>query len=337
MSGFRTLGVAVGYPGLPIADTLELAAAAEDAGFGIVSVGDGIGECATIMGALATRTRRAELLSAIMNWSRTPVTTALAATTLNELSDGRCALGLGTMPRQWSEDWHGVEQARPVARMRDYVGAIRAAWSSEPGRPVSYEGPYYRIEGYAQAVAPVHAAPPLYLAATLPNMTQAVGEIADGVVYNTITSAAWLRDVCEPRLEQGLAIAGRTRSSFDAGRLIYCAICDDPARARDLVRPALAFYCPVPYFAAICEHHGFGDEVARGREAMARGDVAGACAAIGDEMVATFALAGRAEEVREQLTAYEPLLDWAMLTVPIGNEPAVTRELAGAIVATFGR
>ena len=145
MSGFRAVGLTVGYGCLELPESVELARRADAAGIGIIAAGDGFVENFSTMGAIAASTSRAELFTSVVGWTRTPVTAALAATTLQDLSRGRYRLGLGTMPREWSEGWHDVEYSRPVSRMRDYVAAIRAAWSARPGEPVDHTGPYYRI------------------------------------------------------------------------------------------------------------------------------------------------------------------------------------------------
>jgi alkanesulfonate monooxygenase SsuD/methylene tetrahydromethanopterin reductase-like flavin-dependent oxidoreductase (luciferase family) len=333
--GLRAVGLTVGGPGLALSEALELARAAEDAGLELLGAGDGFVENLAVMGALAASTRAAELYTCIMGWTRTPVTMALAGLTMAELSRGRYRLGFGTMPRRWSEDWHDVDASRPVARMRDFVAAVRTASASRPGAPVSYQGEFYRFEDYERP-SPAHAAPPpIYLAATRPRMAELAAEIADGAIFNLIDSPEWISEVCWGAIEAGLARAGRAREAFDVGILLYCAIDEDRRRAIEMVRPALAFYFAVPYFGAMLEHHGMAAELRAGREAAARGDRAAMAAAVSDEMVRTFALAGTADEVREQLQRYSAMLDWALLAAPILGTVADTRMLARRIITTF--
>jgi alkanesulfonate monooxygenase SsuD/methylene tetrahydromethanopterin reductase-like flavin-dependent oxidoreductase (luciferase family) len=91
----------------------------------------------------------------------------------------------------------------------------------------------------------------------------------------------------------------------------------------------------VPYFATMLEHHGFTDELAAGRAAAGRGDRAAMAAAVSDEMVRTFALAGTADEVRERIARYSERLDWALLAAPAAGAPEVTRSLAMRIIDAF--
>ena len=333
--GLRAIGLAIGGPGLPLGDALALARDAEDAGLELLGAGDGFVENLSVMGALAASTRSAELFTAIMGWTRTPVTMALGGLTMQELSGGRYRMGFGTMPRPWSEGWHDVEAARPLARMRDFVAAVRAASPSALGAPCSYSGDFYRFDGYERPSPTVLDPPPIYLAATRPRMAELAAEIADGVIFNLINSPEWISGVCWNGVEAGLARAGRSRADFDAGILLYCAIAEDRRRAIEMVRPALAFYFAVPYFAAMLEHHGMDAELRAGREAAARGDRAAMAAAVSDEMVRTFALAGTPDDVREQIRRYGERLDWVMLAAPLMNAPDDSRELVRRIIDTF--
>jgi 5,10-methylenetetrahydromethanopterin reductase len=333
---FRALGLAVGRPSIPLTEALDLAETAERAGFAMIGAGEGFFENFALMGALTQRTHSAELMTAITTWTRTPVTTALAVATLAELSGGRYRLGLGAMPRDWSEGWHDVDSSRPVERMRDFIASLRAVLDGRPGRPVDHAGPFYRVRGYEPTSERAPTRIPLYLGATRPRMTELAGEVADGVIFNVIHSITCLRDVAWPALLAGLDHAGRRRQDFDAGILLYCAIAEDEARAFDLARPGLAFYFAVPYFADVLRHHGWDKELERGRVALARRDRAGAARAVSDDMVDAMTIAGTPRQVREKLRRYETHVDWVELVTPLENPPEVTRELTTRILSTFG-
>ena len=332
---FRAVGIAVGHPGVPLSQALDLAVAAEDAGLGLVAAGEGFGENFSLMGALAASTRRVELFTSVVGRTRTPVTTALAAATLQELAGGRYRLGLGSMPREWSEDWHGIAYDRLVEQMRDYVAAVRTAYGASPGTPTDHEGPYYGFRRYERFAAAPHGSVPIYLAATRQRMTELAGEIADGVIFNTISSADWLRDALIPCLERGLERSGRERARFDVGVLLYCSIADDPLEAVELAKSGLAFYFPIPYFADVLEHHGFTVELERGRRAARRRDTDAMIAAVSDEMVEAIAVAGTPEQVPGKLQRYEGLVDWVELSAPLGHGPETVVAMTRRIIDAF--
>jgi 5,10-methylenetetrahydromethanopterin reductase len=337
-TGFRTLGVsATKMSGLPLSTSMSYARDAVAAGFGIVGVGDGAAsESFSTIGALAATTSVPELFSAIATWTRTPVTTALGAKTLADLTDGRYRLGLGTMPRPWSEGWHGIDASRPVGRMRDFIGAVRAAWTARPGAPVDYSGPFYEIRGYEPVSRPSWEEDvPLYLGTTLPRMSELAGEVADGVIFNTMTSLEWTRTVLWPSIERGLEQSGRTPRDFDAGMIRICAVDDDAAAAADVARRSLAFYFRVPYFRDILEDGGFTRELKEGYAAAARDDLDGMTAAVSDELIDAVVLCGTPDEVREKLRRYEGLVDWVQLVGTFVQPPDESLRQMQRILSTF--
>lgn len=335
----RTLGI-LAHPGVPLQDALELAELAEAYGMGIVGAGDnGYAEAFGALGAFAARTSRVELISCAINWTRTPVTTAWGATTIAELAEGRFRLGIGAMPDAWNRDWHDIAYERPVERMRDFVAATRKAWSAGPGAAVArHDGPFYRIGGFARFDAPPPWPIPVYLGVTRPRMSELAGEVAEGVIFNSVHTVEWIEEVNWPALERGLERAGRAggRAALDTGVRVYCAISEDEAEAVHLLRRSLAFFLPVPYFHDLLRHAGFGAELERGLAAVEAGDWHAAELAMTDDVVRRFALAGTEAQVREQLRRYEGLADWAMFSGPRRYPVAVYREQMERIVRCFG-
>ena len=76
------LGVVVGLPGVPLPTWLELAREAEQVGIDFIGAGEGPTENFSLVGALSQATDRAELITTIAHWSRTPVTFAQGASIL---------------------------------------------------------------------------------------------------------------------------------------------------------------------------------------------------------------------------------------------------------------
>ena len=120
-------------------------------------------------------------------------------------------------------------------------------------------------------------------------MTELAGEIADGVIFNSINSRDWLAGPGREALAAGARRGGRRP---DVGVLRVCGIDEDRAAAYDLARPGLAFYFTVPYFADQLRHGGFEEELAAGSAAAAAGDWEGQVAAVSDRLVDAMAIAG---------------------------------------------
>src|SRR4051794_5773702 len=182
------LGLAVGYWGLGLTseDQLKLVRAAEEAGWDSVWAAEAYGsDAATVLAWLAAQTSRIRIGSAIFQMpGRSPAMTAMTAATLDQLSDGRMLLGIGTSGPQVAEGWHGQRFAKQLQRTREYVEILRKALARER---LVYEGETYELplpDGPGKAlklmIAPVQERIPIYIAAIGPKNTQLVGEIADG-------------------------------------------------------------------------------------------------------------------------------------------------------------
>src|SRR3954447_15408335 len=148
-------------------------------------------------------------------FARSPMTLATTAYDLQRYTRGRFVLGLGTQIKAHVERRFSMPWSPPVARMREYVGALRAIWGAwQEGTPLRFQGEHYRHTLMTPMFAPdAHewGAPPVYLAAVGPGMTRLVGEVADGLLVHGFTTERYLRERTLPALEEGLAAAGRTR------------------------------------------------------------------------------------------------------------------------------
>ena len=116
---------------------------------------------------------------------------AMHAMTLDGLSEGRAAVGIGVSGPQVVEGWYGRPFAQPLARTREYVAIVREALRREG--PVAATGPHYPLpytgEGSVglgkplkMITHPLRADVPIYLGAEGPKNVALAFEIADGWV-----------------------------------------------------------------------------------------------------------------------------------------------------------
>src|SRR5437588_7204596 len=174
-------GLGIFIEALPPKLALDYGVRAEQSGFGAawfpeITFGDAFGPAT----AVATRTKRLELATGVVGiWSRSPVTMALQAAALNDLSDGRLILGLGVQARGYVEGWHGQRYERPIRAMREYVTRLRAILA---GEPVTFEGELFSVRNFQLLVQPPERPARIYMAAIGPQMLRLAGEIADGVI-----------------------------------------------------------------------------------------------------------------------------------------------------------
>lgn len=311
------LGVNVGYWGLGLtaAEQLALVREAEDLGYESAWAAEAYGsDAATVLAWLAAGTSKIKLGSAIFQIpARTAAMTAMTAATLDQLSDGRVLLGLGTSGPQVSEGWHGVRFAKQLQRTREYVDVVRLALSRAR---VEYEGETLRLplpDGPGRAlkltIAPVQERIPVFLAALGPRNVALAAEIADG--WLPMLFSPDHVSVFRPSLEEGAARAGRSLDDFRICPGVSVLIDDDLARARDAMRPFLALYVggmgsrEKNFYNRLACEYGFEAEAKRVQDLYLDGRKDEAAAALPDGFIDLVSLCGPADRVREGLRRFE--------------------------------
>src|SRR3982751_6950221 len=235
------LGVHVGYWGLGLTsqDQIEIISEAERLGYDSVWTAEAYGsDAATILGWLAAQTSKIKIGSAIFQMpARSAAMTAMTAATLDQLSDGRMLLGIGSSGPQVSEGWHGQRFAKQLQRTREYVEVVRMALARER---VEYHGETLELplpDGPGKAlkltISPVQARIPIYIAAIGPKNTALTAEIADG--WLPILFSPEHVGELRPLLEEGFARAGGGKGfdDFDIVPMVTTMVSDDVDRARD--------------------------------------------------------------------------------------------------------
>ncbi|MEV4678326.1 MULTISPECIES: LLM class flavin-dependent oxidoreductase [Actinomadura] len=306
--------------GETLAEMVAAARAAEEAGAEALWVPELHRSATVSAAAVAAGTARAQVGTAIaLAFTRSPMTTALEALDLAELSGGRFVLGLGSGVRRLNEDWHGVRWERPAARLRETVRIIRHfAAHAASGEPMTVEGELesLRVRGYQR---PFPAVPfPIYLAGMGPVMTRLAGEVADGWISHELCSPEWLRERALPLLRPGV----------DAVVSAACSIDADPAAARRRAAGLAGFYASVRTYADFFAFHDLAaeqDTVVEAFRAGARAD--DLAAAVPDRMVDALTLAGTADQVAERIAGYAGHAATIKLTPP-------THGLAAAEIRT---
>jgi alkanesulfonate monooxygenase SsuD/methylene tetrahydromethanopterin reductase-like flavin-dependent oxidoreductase (luciferase family) len=253
----------------------------------------------TMLSAYSTATERIKLGTGVLPiYSRTPVATAQAAATIDEYSGGRMVLGLGVSHQVTVENWFQSKIVRPLKAMREYVAILRACFGGEDPPEGEVFWTRFHFMGY-QPRADI----PIYVAGLSPKMLQLAGEIADGVVL-WLCNPNYIRDVVVPQVRAGRERAGKQLEGFDIVAAIPAAVTDDKASAYETMRTDLLTYWNLPFYRAMIERSGFGDDIAAFDAAMQAGDVDRAKAAISDEFLDVLTAIGSADDVRAGVDRY---------------------------------
>ena len=241
---------------------------------------------------------------------RSPMVTAQTAWELAEVTGGRFRLGLGSQVRAHIERRYGTAFDPPVARLRDYVLAVRACWAAFRGdAPLAYEGPFYRMSLLPASGLPRrHGFEDLRLdiAAVNDVMVRTAGEVADGIHVHPLHSVEYLRGKLRPALAEGTARAGRSMS--DVGLMIPVLVAPgDTAEERapfiQRCRTQIAFYGSTRNYAFQFDDLGYEGTSARLNERQKAGDVRGMAELITDEMLEHFAVIGPWDGIADALQA----------------------------------
>ena len=279
--------VSLGVTGDGPAEMAELARRAEEGGIARLWVIELFRNAFTQATWLGTRTSSVGLGTGIAwGFVRSPMSIAMSAMDIDEISGGRFTLGLGPGVKRLIETWHGVEYGRPAPHMKETIEAvreiIRAAASFEP---IRYEGEYLDLDirGWTRGTPPVRDEIPIFTAAVQEGMSRMAGDVADGLIGHPLCSTRWIEEKIIPAFETGLARSGRSRSDFTFLPSVCVAIDDDYERGLDAARRTVAFYSTVKTYMPLYEMHGFGENAARAGEAFRKGDIEGVAAAIPDE------------------------------------------------------
>jgi F420-dependent oxidoreductase-like protein len=310
------LGVHIGYWGLGLTreDQLAIVQEAERLDYDSVWTAEAYGsDSATILGWIAGLTTKIKIGSAIFQMpGRSPAMTAMTAATLDQLSDGRMLLGIGSSGPQVSEGWHGVRFGQQLGRTREYIEIVRKALAREK---LEYAGKHFTLplpDGPGKAlkltIAPVQASIPIYLAAIGPKNTALAGEIADGWIP-TLVSPEHLPELKES-LEEGAARAGRSLDGFDIAPTVNVYVSDDIEKGRDVMRPFIALYVggmgsrDKNFYNNLVQRYGFEDAAKKVQDLYLEGRRDEAMAALPDELIDLVSLNGPADKVRDRLRVY---------------------------------
>jgi len=339
------LGLNTGYwAGGPPPGAAESVLEAERLGFDSVWTAEAYGSDAiTPLAWWGSATERIKLGTAIAQISaRTPAATAMAAMTLDHLSGGRLILGLGVSGPQVVEGWYGQPFAKPLARMREYIGILRAIWARQG--PLTNPGPHYPLplgngtglgKALKSSIRPLREDIPIYLAAEGPKNIALAGELCDG--WLALFYSPHHDDFYREALNEGFSRPGARRSAeeFEVAATVPLIVTDDIEQAADAVRPMYALYFggmgakAANFHADVPIRMGYGAEVAKIQELYLAGHKDQAAAAVPTRLIEALTLIGPADKIRHDLEAWRESI---VTTLLIGGDPATLRTAAELVL-----
>jgi F420-dependent oxidoreductase-like protein len=258
-------------PARPLARLIEQARELEAQGFDCVWIPHLDDYDALALAALLGReTRRIALGTWVVpTFPRHPGALAQQALTAQAASGNRLVLGIGLSHRVVIEKRLGLDYARPVRHMREYLEVLQPLLR---GETVARDGTCFRVR-LALGV-PGATAPPVLVGALGPQMLRLAARLADGAAI-WLGGADYLERFALAQLREASQAARRPFPRLAVGLPI--AVCTDRAAARAEAARLLAQSSALPSYRAALARAGASapeDVAILGDEAHVRAELA---------------------------------------------------------------
>jgi probable F420-dependent oxidoreductase len=255
----------------------------------------------------AEATEHLELATGIaVAFARNPMTLAMAANDLHQLSKGRFILGLGSQIKPHITKRFSMPWSHPAPRMRELILAVRAIWKTwETGEPLDFRGEFYTHTLMTPFFNPgpnPYGNPKIVLAAVGTHMAEVAGEAGDGMLVHPFTTERYLREVSLPALERGAAKAGKTRGDLEValpGFVVTGSTAEQVTASATAAKAQIAFYGSTPAYRPVLELHGWGDLQSELHARSKRGEWEAMAELVDDEVLETFSVVAPPERVAE--------------------------------------
>jgi probable F420-dependent oxidoreductase len=312
-----------------VMDAAEAAAGGEALGYDGFWAPDTQADTFISCSLAAQRTERLHVGTGIaVAFARNPMTIAMQANDVHALSEGRFMLGVGSQIKPHIEKRYSMTWSHPAPRMREFILAIRAIWLAwETGEKLDFRGDFYKHTLMTPFFNPgpnPHGNPKIILAAVGPLMTEAAGEVADGIFCHAFSTERYLREATLPALERGAAKAGRALDDFEIiapGFVIARDTEEERAAGAEFVRGQIGFYGSTPAYRPVLELHGWGELQDELNALTKQGAWDKLSSVIDDEVLDTFAIIGTPEEaVAEVKRRYGDVGTRITLNLPDGAD-----------------
>lgn len=287
-------------PGLTLPQHEPVVRAAEAAGYTDAWSGETGGHDGfTSLAMAAAWTERMRLGTGVVNvFTRGPAVLAQHASALQDSSEGRFVLGIGSSSNVIVERWNGIPFEKPLTRVRETVEFLRGALAGER------VGGGFKLEQLPPEPVPI------VVAALRGKMLKLAAEVGDGAFIN-FTPLAGLPKVM---------------AEADGSKEVLCrffCLQGDPEEAMPMARMMFAAYATVPVYEKFFRWLGYGDAIDPMVEAWRAKDRAKAVELAPQELIEDIFIFGDAEAQKARLRQYVEggVTCPVVLPIPVGTSP----------------
>lgn len=296
---------------------LKAAMLADELGYDSFWVPEAWGyEIFNLLTEMAVKTKHIKLGTAIVNvYSRSPGLIAMSAATVDEISEGRFILGIGTSGQRVIEGFHGRPFHKPLTQVRDVIRVVRTLLKGDKLSDAGAENAQYRP--FKLEMKPARADVPIYVAALKQKAIESIGELADGWI-----PTFWPYD----RLKEGREwiAAGAARAGRDPGKIVtapFTTVLPMGVEGGSMMaKRIISFYIGGmgDYYIELLGKFGFADDCKRIADLYQNKETrAQSAAAVPDAMIEALTISGDPAHCIEELRRRRTFgIDLPILNLP---------------------
>jgi alkanesulfonate monooxygenase SsuD/methylene tetrahydromethanopterin reductase-like flavin-dependent oxidoreductase (luciferase family) len=231
------------YTGSSVSEIVKRAKSAEKMGFDWVSISEDpyYRDSLPVTAMVAHATSRIKVVTGIINvYTKSPVYTAMAAATLDEISGERLILGLGRGVKSLIQGELHIDYGSPLQYTKEYLVCLKALLA---GKKVTYDGSQVKLTNAQLHFKPTRENIPTVIAAMGPKTISLAANQCDGLMLNSCTSvrhARFARKAFDRHWKR------HDRPIFSGG--LWTSVDEDLDAAYDAARVSVGFLVSIPTF-----------------------------------------------------------------------------------------
>ncbi len=224
-----------------------------------------------------------------------PLVTASAIASLNEIAAGRvvCGIGAGDLTTLQQA---GAQVAKPLSAMREAVQMIGRLLRGEGVK--DFEGAVFKVKS-AKLAFKTGSPIPIYIGAQGAKMLRLADEVGDGVLINASNPDDIREEV--GKVKEGALSAGRSMDKIDIAAYTAFSTHESEEKALKAAIPVVAFIVGGAPDPILGKHNINLEDAKKIRDALVKGDFTAAFSAVTREMADTFSIYGTPTQCIERV------------------------------------
>ncbi len=295
--------ISFGFSGThSVSDTIEIVTAAEKASFDTVWISEDYFQYGafSLAAACAAHTNRINIGIGVINpYTRHPVLSAMEAVALDEVSQGRLTLAIGSSIKVWMETQAGIPYVKPLTAAKECFQIIRELTSTGS---IEFNGNYFKTGRVKLNNKPFRNSFPLFMGIKGDKALETAGRMNANVLLSAGSPIEYI-GYARNLINKGAIEAGNDPASIKIAAYLPIYIHPDANLARERMRPLTAEFLglhgehPILLVAGIKP-----EQIAPFRQAFISNTIA--AEPVPDELVDKLVIAGTPAECRDRLNAY---------------------------------